>query len=84
MDPAGAIPDLGCCCTGRRCIGTGGCRGRAKQLRPNSWDGLGADKLDHTPASKDWAVAMGLGEPARRPGNTLAEFRQRNDAWLMA
>jgi uncharacterized damage-inducible protein DinB len=67
----------------------------------NTFDNVGKDELDKSPAFKDWTVAMNLGEPARQSikghsldyylnllqegrEKTLAEFRKRDDAWLLS
>jgi hypothetical protein len=67
----------------------------------NTFERIGPDDLDKSPAFKDWVVPMNLGEPARQTvkghglsyyldllqkgrEKTLAEFRKRDDAWLMS
>jgi uncharacterized damage-inducible protein DinB len=72
-----------------------------KLYQLNTFDRIGPDELDKSPAFKDWVVPMNLGEPARQAikgrdlnyyldllqkgrEKTLAEFRQRDDAWLMS
>jgi uncharacterized damage-inducible protein DinB len=71
-----------------------------KLYQLNTFDNIQPNDLDHTPAFKDWGVAMELGEPARQAikghdldyylkilqetrEQTLAEFRKRDDGWLM-
>jgi len=67
----------------------------------NTFDNVGGEALDKSPAFKDWTVAMDLGEPARQAikghsldyylnllqegrEKTFAEFRKRDDAWLLS
>jgi uncharacterized damage-inducible protein DinB len=71
-----------------------------KLYQLNTFDNMTPNQLDKSPAFANWALAMDLGEPARKAikGNdlayylnllqegrekTLAEFRKRDDAWLM-
>jgi uncharacterized damage-inducible protein DinB len=71
-----------------------------KLYQLNTFDNVRPEALDKSPAFKDWAVAMELGEPARQAikghsldyylnllqegrEKTFAEFRKRDDAWLM-
>jgi hypothetical protein len=72
-----------------------------KLYQLNTFDNLGPQQLFTSPAFKDWAVPMELGEPARKVikghpldyyldilhearEKTLAEFRKRDDPWLLA
>ena len=67
----------------------------------NTFDRVSAGDLEHSPAFKEWAVPMELGDPARGAikdhgldyylkalaevrEKSLAEFRKRDDQWLMA
>jgi uncharacterized damage-inducible protein DinB len=71
-----------------------------KLYQLNTFDNAGAQQLFSSPAFKDWAVPMELGEPARKAvkghpldyylkilqenrEKTLAEFRKRDDQWLL-
>jgi uncharacterized damage-inducible protein DinB len=72
-----------------------------KLYQLNTFDGVGIQELDKSPAFKEWNVPMELGQPARDTvkghnldyylnalhemrEKSLAEFRRRDDKWLMA
>ncbi|MBV8810055.1 MAG: DUF664 domain-containing protein [Acidobacteriaceae bacterium] len=72
-----------------------------KLYQLNTFDQVGPQELFKSPAFKDWAVPMELGDPARSSikghdlnyylnllqegrEKTFAEFRKRDDAWLMS
>jgi uncharacterized damage-inducible protein DinB len=67
----------------------------------STFENLGAQEAEKSPAFKDWVVPMNLDEPARQAikghnldhylnlltegrEKTLAEFRKRDDRWLLA
>jgi len=72
-----------------------------KLYQLNTFDQVAISDLEKSPAFKEWAVPMDLGEPARQAikghdldyylkilgevrEKSLAEFRKRDDQWLLA